>query len=152
MSSPVKLSPADLREIVTFADAVDTLINKRVLTDAQLYDLTGFGLLPGDMKHILIGIPFLILEFNIKPGIHGDDYAEILLVTTTDQRWRMRDSSLGINKQLKEILATRIANGHPTPNMGVEVRKGLYFREFEYLDTETNKVTKPRTYYLQLDL
>ncbi|MGH3570859.1 MAG: hypothetical protein ACRDUW_03370 [Pseudonocardiaceae bacterium] len=151
MTSPTKLTPADLRDIQTYADAVDILCENGALTDAQLLDLTGFGLLPGDQKATLVGVPFLIIEFTIKPGIHGNDYAEILLVTTTDYRWRMRDSSLGINKQLKEILVNRIAAGHPTPNLGIEVRKGLRYQEFEYLDTESGKVTYPRTYFLQLD-
>lgn len=149
--SPVKLSPEDLREIDTFGDAVDILRDKGVISDGELFDLTGFGLLPGDQKHTLVGVPFLILEFQIKPGIHSDDYAEILLVTTTDQRWRLRDSSLGIKNQLKEILAERIAAGYPHPNMNIHVRKGLYYREFDYHDTKTGKVSKPRTYYLSLE-
>jgi hypothetical protein len=151
MTAPVRLTPTDLREIDTFADAVDILRAKGVITDKQMFDLTGFGLLPGDQKHTLLGIPFLILEFNIRPGLKGDDYADILLVTTTDQRWRLRDSSLGIKEQLKELLRDRIASGISYPNMNVHVRKGLYFREFAYHDTESGKTTNPRTYYLQLD-
>lgn len=151
MSAQIKLSPHDLREIGTYADAVDLLRDKGVINDAELFSLTGFGLLPGDQKHILVGVPFLILEFQIKPGIHGDDYADILLVTTTDQRWRLRDSSLGINKQLKDLLAERIARKHPYPNMNIDVRKGLWFREFDFIDSATGEVSRPRTYYLGLD-
>lgn len=150
---PFSFQPSDLREIEYFADAVALLEEAKVLTEDTLSKLTGFTRLPGGSKHELENVPFLILEYRFRTGsVSQEKYADILLVTlnTPVRKLILRDSSLGICQQLKDLLAERKTNNHPAPHYGVWVAKGLRSEEVEFTDYDTGEVKRPRTYYLDM--
>jgi hypothetical protein len=137
----------DLKEISTFRDAVTTLWSMQVLTDEQCDQLSGFGLLPGNRKADLVGVPFLIIQFEFKSGKNESSFVECQIITTNDERHTLRDSSRGIHEQLQTILRERIASGHPNPKYGVYVRKGLTYRDNPYTSPTGESLTT-RTYFL----
>lgn len=137
----------DLKEISTFKDAVTTLWSMQVLSDEQCDQLTGFGLLPGNRKADLVGVPFLIIQFEFKSGKNDSSFVECHIITTNDERHTLRDSSRGIHEQLQQIYRDRVASGHQNPTYGVYVRKGLTFRDNPYT-APTGEQSTTRTYYL----
>lgn len=137
----------DLKEISTFNDAVRELWSLQVLSDEQYAQLSGFGLLPGNRKQELVGVPFLIIQFEFKTGKNESSFVECHLITTNDERHILRDSSRGIHEQLRQIHSDRVASGHPSPNLGVYVRKGLTFRDNPY-SSPTGEQMTTRTYFL----
>jgi hypothetical protein len=141
------LSASDLRQIHNFTDAINTLYDLGAIGPEQWEKMTGFGVLPGDRKKFLVGVPFVILQFEFKVGKLDSSFVDLHVVTTTDERMIVRDSSRGIHEQLKEILNDRSRTGHPHPNLGIYVRKGLSFRENPYEAPDGTKSTSI-TYYL----
>jgi len=137
----------DLKEISTFNQAVTKLWALEVLSDEQYAQLTGFGLLPGNRKQELVGVPFLIIQFEFKTGKNESSFVECPIITTNDERYILRDSSRGIHEQLRQIMQDRIASGHPKPTYGVYVRKGLTFRDNPYTSPSGEALTT-RTYFL----
>lgn len=136
-----------LRDIETFNNAIDLLHEVKALTDDQVTELTGFGLMPGNHKEKLVGVPFVIIEFDFRIGNENSRYVECSIITTRDSRYLLRDSSRGICAQLTDLYNERVASDHPNPNLGYYARKGLTFQEFPY--TKPNgEYVKPRTYYL----
>lgn len=137
----------DLKEISTFNDAVNKLWSLEVLSDEQYAQLSGFGLLPGNRKHELVGVPFLIIKFEFKTGKNESSFVECHIITTNDARHILRDSSRGIHEQLRQIHQDRVNSGHPKPNYGVYARKGLTYRDNPYESPSGEKLTT-RTYFL----
>lgn len=141
------LALGHLRSITNFRNAVDYMRELNVLSDEQMGELSGYGLLPGNQKEQLVGVPFLIIEYSFKTGRDNSQFAECSIITTNDQRYTLRDSSKGIYAQLRALYDERFANGHPYPNLCHYVRKGLTFQDFSYTTT-SGEVVKPRTYYI----
>lgn len=145
-----RLTPDQLRGVIFFDDAVELLDEMGAVSESELAELTGFGVLPGVRKSELVGQPFLILEYQVRPGLRGvkgAQFSELLLITTDNRKYILRDSSLGIHAQLKEVSADRAARDL-SPNMNIYVRKGLYFDEYPYDDKGVTRSV--RTYYLDL--
>lgn len=141
------IEASQLRTVDSFVSGVDLLRSLDVFTDEQALELTGFGLLPGSHKERLIGVPFLILEFEFKTGHDNSSYVECAIVTTKDEKLMLRDSSKGIYAQLRSVHDERIKTSNAYPTLGYYARKGLSFQEFPYV-TPTGEHVKPRTYYL----
>lgn len=137
----------DLKEISTFNDAVTKLWALEVLSDEQYAQLSGFGLLPGNRKSELVGVPFLIIQFEFKNGKNDSSFVECHIITTNDERHVLRDSSRGIHEQLQTLHRERVASGHLNPNYGVYVRKGLTYRDNPY-KSPTGESLITRTYFL----
>lgn len=137
-----------LRDIIFFDDAVELLTEHGAVSEGERHELTGFGLLPAERKADLVGQPFLILEYRVREGLNNSTFSELLIITTKDERYILRDSSRGIHEQLPTISGQRRDNGHH-PFMNIYVRKGLGYREYPI--TDPKGVTKTvRTYYLAL--
>jgi hypothetical protein len=141
------LDKIDLTYIDSFHEAVSQLRSIGAFTAEQNEQLTGFGLLPGNRKQELVGVPFLIIQYEFKAGKNDSSFVECYIVTTNDERHIMRDSSRGIHEQLLELLNDRIESGHPVPNCGVYVRKGLTYRDNPYTSPSGEQLTT-RTYFL----
>ena len=137
----------DLKKIGTFNDAVTQLWALSALTDEQYESLSGFGLLPGNRKQELVGVPFMIIHFEFKPGKNESSFVECHIITTNDQRYIVRDSSRGIHEQLRQIYQDRVSASHPVPNCGVYVRKGLTYRDNPYESPSGERMTT-RTFFL----
>jgi hypothetical protein len=137
----------DLKKIGTFNDAVGQLWSLQALSDEQYEALSGFGLLPGNRKQELVGVPFLIIHFEFKPGKNDTSFVECHIITTNDARHIIRDSSRGIHEQLRQIYQDRLSSNHPRPNYGIYVRKGLTFRDNPYQSPSGEQMTT-RTYFL----
>ena len=141
------LSNNDLRQICTFNDAVSQLAGIGAIGQDQYDQMTGFGILPGERKPYLVGIPFVIVQLDFKVGKYESSFVDCHIVTTSDERMIIRDSSQGIHEQLKEIVADRTRAGHVFPHMGIYIRKGLLPRENSYELPDGSKSTST-TYYL----
>lgn len=141
------LETEDFKDITTFHDAVLKLYAIDAISDTQLNELTGFGMLPGARKGELVGVPFLIVQFDFKIGKNESSFVECYVVTTNDQRYLLRDSSRGIHEQLRQIQRDRVAIGQPVPNCGYYARKGLTYKDNPYESPDGEKLTS-RTYYL----
>jgi hypothetical protein len=138
-----------LQDINTFGDAVIACEHHGLLTPDQARELTGFGLLPGDHKKYLVGVPFLIIGFEFKPGKDNSSFVECLIVTTHNSKYTLRDSSKGIHEQLLALHKQRLSANHPNPNAAYYARKGLTFMDHSYTGL-SGEPTKSRTYYLAL--
>lgn len=141
------LDSNELRMINTFRDAAHTLLEMGVYTDQQMDEFTGFGILPGAQKETLVGVTFLIIQFEFKVGKYETSFVDCHIITTDDRKLILRDSSLGIHEQLKDIYTSRVKSNHPFPSMGVYARKGLKFKDNSYIDSN-GKPGVSRTYYL----
>lgn len=141
------LTPAELKSMTTFDDAVERMDSFGVFTLDQYHELTGFGILPGTMKSVLVGVPFLIVQYQFRVGKYDSSFVECHIITTQNNRYFMRDSSRGIHEQLRQIHRDRVAQDHPAPEHGVYARKGLDFRDNPYETPDGVKLTS-RTYYI----
>ncbi|MGE3429253.1 MAG: hypothetical protein AB7I44_21100 [Hyphomicrobiaceae bacterium] len=139
--------PHQLRDITSFTDAAYKLYEQGVFIDLQYEEFTGFGILPGNQKERLVGVTFLIIQYEFKVGKYGASFVDCHLITTNNERLVLRDSSQGIHEQLKSLCATRTKANHPYPNMGVYVRKGLRYQDNAYVNAQGESLTS-RTYYL----
>lgn len=136
-----------LSSIETYIDAVLLLQNEGAISVDQARELHGFGLLPGKDKEKLVGVPFIILEYEFKIGRDNSNFVECAIVTTHNMKYLMRDSSKGIYVQLRNLFDERLAAEHPHPTLGYPVRKGLTFQDYDYVAGDGIS-TKSRTYYL----
>ncbi len=146
MSAP-HISHEDLLNIDTLNDAIDYLTEIGAIEGAEI---SPFPLVPGSYKEKLVGVPFLILEFTIKPGVNATEYAEMIIITAENIKITLRDSSRGIFEQLKEILLQRVSAKHRNPNRALWVRNGLRVTESPYTDPVTRQDTISRRYYLDM--
>jgi hypothetical protein len=137
----------DLRRIESFKDAVSYLEDTGAISADQAAELSGFGLLPGKNKALLVGVPFVIVEFEFRIGRDNSSFVECAIVTTKNERYLMRDSSKGIFQQLKSLYEERLAAGHPHPTLAYYARKGLTFQDYNYV-APSGESTKSRTYFL----
>lgn len=141
------LSGTALRTIHTFNDAVDLLSGMGALPIEQVNKMTGFGILPGDQKKELLGVPFIIVQFEFKAGKLDSSFVDCHIVTTKDERFILRDSSRGIHEQLKQIKLERERASCPHRDLAVYVRKGLSGQENAYEAPDGTK-SMSTTYYL----
>jgi len=146
MTAP-QISKNQLMDIETFADAID------VLTEIKAFEpdeANPFPLMPAEYKERLVGIPFIIVEATLQPGLDGSEFYEIALVTYDNVCVTIRDSSRGIFNQLKRMIAARTEKGRPHPQCGFYVRKGLRYTSTPFTDPATMVTTESRTYHLTL--
>jgi|SRR5882757_659498 len=146
MGRPV-LSGDQLQHIETYVDAVLFLEQENVISHDQARELHGFGLLPGKDKEKLVGVPFIIIEYEFKIGRDNSNFVECAIITTHNQKYLMRDSSKGIYVQLRNLHDERKAAEHPFPTLGYPVRKGLSYQDYDYVASD-GVSTQSRTYYL----
>lgn len=137
----------ELRSISDFNTASYKLWECGAFTDDQLAEFTGFGILPGNQKERLVGITFLIIQFEFKVGKYDASFVDCHIVTTNNEKLILRDSSQGIHEQLKLLLAQRIRSHRHRPHQGVYVRKGLRYTDNPYVNANGESMTS-RTYYL----
>ena len=146
MTAP-QISPNQLMDIETFTDAIDILVDMKAFAPNEA---SPFPLMPAEYKEQLVGIPFIIIEAQLQPGIEGSEYYEISLVTYNNIRVTIRDSSRGIFNQLSRMIKARAEKGRPHPQCGFYVRKGLRFTEAPFTDPVTGITTESRTYHLAM--
>lgn len=146
MTAP-HISYQELLDIESLSDALDFLAERGMIGPEEI---SPFPLVPGPYKEKLVGVPFLILEAHIKPGLQDTFYAEMLIITAENVKITLRDSSKGIFEQVKEIITKRTQAGHENPNRAFWVRNGLRAVDSPYTDPIT-KIEKVSTrYYLDI--
>jgi hypothetical protein len=136
-----------LQGIETFADAVELCKTQQLMSPEQAQELTGFGLLPGKHKELLLGVPFLIICFDFRVGHDNSSFVECPIVTTHNDKYLLRDSSKGIYVQLSMLYKERLEAGEARPFRSHYVRKGLTFQDHNYI-TASGESSMSRTYYL----
>ena len=120
--------------------------------DDEADDIRNFEVL--DNKDELIGRTLVLLSwrFNLSKDRKDQETGEPLEFVSVMVQYVngvgatvvavINDGGTGIKRQLKKLTETREANGHPSPNAGRGVRRGL--RKSEYLKDGEPAVT----YYL----
>lgn len=126
------MSLADLQALISFGDAAEVLESDQfgpVLTD----------------KDVLVGTPFLLVEWEENPGDFGDTFVTLKVITMDGRRFIVNDGSSGISQQLK---LTTEKTGR---TVGMSCRKGL--RKSEYVYTNDHGAEIPATtYYIDTSL
>lgn len=84
----------------------------------------GFVLLEEGDKSKFVRQPLMILDWRFFDGEFGEAVT-FRFMTPDGQKYRGNDGSTGIKDQLKQITATRIKEGHKSPQQGCAVRKGF---------------------------
>lgn len=135
----------DLLQIEYLSDAIDLLADIGAIGEEEI---SPFPLVPGPFKEKLVGVPFLILEATIKPGLKDTRFVEMIIITAENVKITLRDSSRGIFEQMEEILNKRVEAGHTNPTKGFWIRNGLRVVESPYTDPITKTETISKRYYL----
>lgn len=100
-----------------------------------------------DDKSKILGMPFVILSWDFHEGDFGDFVSALVIFPNDEKIYVLNDGSTGIFKQLQEITRNREENGHPFPQAGRRVDKGLRVSDYDYTD-EKGKTAPAKTYYL----
>lgn len=130
-----KTVPKDL----AYADVAKTLADAGEMVSAAEFG-TGFSLLDGKEKGRLVGVPFIILDWQINEGDFGP-FVSLRLITNGSEKLIVNDGSSGICKQMQEI----VESGN---TKAIFVKKGLRKSDFEYTDPKTGEKKPATTYYL----
>lgn len=99
----------------------------------------GFALLDKNEKGRLVGVPFIILDWNFWEGDFGEAVT-LKVITNANEKFRVNDGSTGIRDQMKAI-------AEKGEQRAIYVKKGLRRSDYEYQDKDGSK--KPATtFYL----
>lgn len=140
-------SEGDLTDIDSFNAAV-ALLGKQGVTSESVSDYgSGFKLLKTDEKVQLIGVPFVIVEWQFRNGDNGE-YVSALIVTAKDEKLILNDGSTGIRDQLRKVTDARIDRGQAYPQQGLACEKGLRVSKYTYTDAKTGEDRPAETFYL----
>lgn len=91
-------------------------------------------------KNLLVGSPFLILDWRFNEDAAGREYVNVLVMGASGQKARFNDGGTGIYEQIKAIQ-------DECGKVGVEVKGGL--RKSDYTFTDSNgKSSAATTFYL----
>lgn len=120
---------------VTFETLVKALAPD-TMESSELGD--GFSVLPTSEKPKLVGVPFLILDWNINEGQNGE-FASVRLITSNNQRLIINDGSTGICRQLQELASKG-------ESRAILCRHGL--RRSDYTTNVDGKEISATTFYL----
>ena len=91
----------------------------------------GFNLLFNDQKRSLIGVPFFIIDFELKRDKDKSRFVECLIITAHNSKYTLRDSK-GIYEQLNILQKRQAATNHRNPNATYFAHKGLIFVDQTY--------------------
>lgn len=148
--TPAKDIDAETGEIVTYKKASQDLQYAQTWEDAAALmgeDIShaeefgdGFTLLSKDERNQLIGVPFVVIAFQINDSKeYGSEFASVRLITKDNKRLVFNDGGTGIVPFLKDF---RNRTGR---NYGLVAGNGLRVSEYE---TEVNgKTISAKTYY-----
>lgn len=124
----------DWRTVTNLQDARAALGNV-----VNVSDVLGDGSTFFDDKAVLVGKPFLILDWRfIVDQKSGREYVNVLIMGANGDKVRFNDGSTGVYEQIKKIDAE-------FGKVGVEVRGGL--RRSDYVKEGIGEAT---TYYLSV--
>lgn len=88
-----------LRDIVDF-DAAVKAVESRGGTVANIADELGDGFSKVEDKDLLVGIPFMILDFRFNESEYGDQYVTVSCMTKANEKLIFNDGSSGVRDQL----------------------------------------------------
>lgn len=119
-----------LASIKSFDDALAIAAAAGELESISDYG-NGFSVLKD--KGTLVGVPFVILEWQEREGDFADSgFMSALVVTKGGEKWVVNDGSTGIADQLREVTRRRESEGRNNPRAFLSVPGGLtrsdYFR------------------------
>jgi hypothetical protein len=136
----VKFSHDELASIASFDDALQLLASALGGENIATADSTlGDGFAVIDNKDRLIGLPFLLLNWQESLGDHGP-FTIARGVTRDGFKFVMTDGSTGIHEQLQAY------TGKTGKSAGLLCRHGLRRSDYTYDDNGTDKDAS--TYYI----
>lgn len=116
-----------MAELSSLADVMKMFADAGVeVEQAEDYG-TGFEVL--DNKHQLVNKPFGIIEWRFNKGDKGE-FVSFSLMTKAGEKYVVNDGSTGICAQLRLVTEKREKAGHPHPQYGLGVQKGLRFSTY----------------------
>ena len=140
-----QISESQLRGIVCFSDAISLVENVYgavALSSEVLGD--GFTLVEKDK---LVGVPFVLIDYTVHTSTTNFDkngeglkFVTVRCVTEEDKRVAFNDGSIGVARQLCDLVVREIYGG-------IYVQNGLRASEYEVLDAKGRK-SSATTYYL----
>ncbi len=123
---------------ISFSEVSQALFDAGDIAPASDFG-TGFNLLDKNEKGRLVGVPFIILDWNFNEGDFGD-FVSLRVITQANERLVLNDGSTGIRDQMREIAESG-------ETRAIYVKKGLRRSDYEYTDKDGTK--KPATtFYL----
>lgn len=134
-----------LGDIKSFKDALSIVGS---ITDVESFDDygTGFNVLDTKAKNRLVGVKFVIVEWQFNKGDQGG-FVSFTCVTEDNTKYVVNDGSTGIYKQLQNVTTKRMEKGHANPQAGLMVERGLRASEYEYVALDGTR-SQAVTYYL----
>lgn len=111
---------------------------------SELLETEQFGPILKD-KSVLVGTPFLIVEWFFYPGDFGEDFVSMKVVTMDGRKFIVNDGSTGITAQLRATSEKRNVYG------GMACRKGLRVSEYTYTNDKGVEVPAA-TFYIDNSL
>ena len=134
------LSDDQLKAISTFDDALAIAIAAGPLESIADYG-TGFVLLKE--KDTLVGVPFIVLEWQERIGDREAGFVSVLLVTKAGDKFIINDGSTGIADQLRKVTAERRAAGLNNESAFLACQGGLTRSDY-YRHAETGEIARVR--------
>lgn len=116
---------------------------RRVLGNvAKASDVLGDGSEFLSDKNVLVGVPFLVLDWHfIVDEKTNNEYVNVLIMGVDGSKARFNDGGTGVHDQLKKV-------SEEIGKIGIDVKNGLRRSDYE---TEVNgKTQKATTYYFSV--
>lgn len=138
------IEESDLRNIKSLDDALALMDSFDGAEDFSDYG-SGFEVI--DNKDVLIGVPFLAMEWRFtRSKQYGGEFVSILTITKDGVKGIVNDGSTGICAQMRRVTDERIAAGRRNPQTGLVVSRGL--RRSDYTTEVNGNSIEASTYYL----
>lgn len=124
---------------ITYADVARALDASGEVVSAQEFG-SGFSVLDTKEKGRLVGVPFIILDWQFNEGDNGQ-FVSLRVITQANEKLVINDGSTGIYRQLMEIADTG-------EERAVFCKRGLRVSNYDYTDPKTQEKKPASTYYL----
>lgn len=129
----------------------DALAEAKLAGQVENFDDYGTGFSMVD-KSELLGLDFLILEWQRRKSDFKQDYVFVTAVTSDDRKVMFSDGSMtsGLASQLEMVAEQRASRGVPEhlQRMNLYIPRGLDASDYMYFDEAVGKDIPARTYYL----
>lgn len=123
---------------IGFGDILKQLeANGEIMSAAELGN--GWGVLGSKEKGRLVGVPLLVLSYNMNDGDNGE-FVSMQVVTNTE-RLIVNDGSTGIYQQLKDL-------SEDGETRAIYCKHGLRRSDYTYTDPKTKEEKEATTFYL----
>jgi len=136
------------RERLTHMSFSDVLENfgGELVPATDVIDSDQYGrLLNREEKHLLVGVPFIMVRWTFNKGDFGKDFVSCWILTQQNDRYILNDGGVGVCDQLRRLTEDSGRNGM------LACPKGLRVSEYDKT-LDNGQVIPAKTYYIDLSL